>query len=401
MSPFNSERININGLELYRNSFISDRPITDPFFEETKLYFDDETERWLTRIKNGLPKLISRFVIVACLIIDASGPGMCRAFVVFLKGEDKPLIFWNGVIEASELRRQTQFHQRGLSYPRKALYHESFLRALRICKAVYFLTLPKHAGWNWTPEGSRIFVDSAMMRPEFEGLFLKKDTREKKCNKMYNVFCDISLESTERKLDDVVADYHSLLPDTLPIIIGTVISATCRLLPQYKEEGLVQDRLLVMETSDDDTAKAIIAVMQNRNHRSKEALFSSMRMPYIVEEITHYVDCVAIMRHFSTICSTQDHNKIVKFLYELIQNGYVDDDLRRLVPVLVLDNAGTIPEEFQIHQLSIADRLKLDSIEQVQKVVGELDYTAVHHPPHLRLQQELCGDTPVGDIKGG
>ena len=81
LSPFNSERININGLELYRNSFISDRPITDPFFEETKLYFDDETERWLTRIKNGLPKLISRFVIVACLIIDASGPGIRRTII--------------------------------------------------------------------------------------------------------------------------------------------------------------------------------------------------------------------------------------------------------------------------------------------------------------------------------
>ena len=53
---------------------------------------------------------------------------------------------------------------------------------------------------------------------------MKEDTRENKCNKMHNVFCDITLESTERKLDDVVADYHSLLPDTIPNIIGTVIS---------------------------------------------------------------------------------------------------------------------------------------------------------------------------------
>lgn len=232
------------------------------------------------------------------------------------------------------------------------------------------------------------------MRPEFEDLFLKEDTREKKCNKMYNIFCDISLESTERKLDDVVADYHSLLPDTLPITIGTVISATSRLLPQYKEEGLIQDRLLVIETSDDDTAKAIIAVLQNRNHRSTEALFSSMRMPYIEEEIMHYVDCVAIMRHFSTICSTHDHNKIVKFLYELIQNGYADDDFKRLLPVLLIDSAGIIPEEFQIHQLSIADRLKVDSIEQVQRVVGELDYhivdNAVRNPDAVKQRLKVA-----------
>ena len=275
LSTLNSESIIINGLELSPNSFIPDRALNDPVSENTKLYFDDQNDKWFVREKNGLPKLISRFVIVGCLIVNASGPGKCQAFVVFLKGRADPLIFWDGVIEASELCRQTQFHQRGLSYARKDLYHESFLRALRLCKAVCFLTLPKHAGWNWTPEGSRIFVDSAMMRPEFEGLFLKKDTREKKCNKMYNVFCDISLESTERKLDDVVADYHSLLPDTLPNIIGTVISANSRLLPQYKEEGLVQDRLWVFETADDDTTKAIIAVMKNRNHRSMMSIIKS------------------------------------------------------------------------------------------------------------------------------
>ncbi|MBR6983363.1 MAG: hypothetical protein IKH75_07525, partial [Ruminococcus sp.] len=44
---------------------------------------------------------------------------------------------------------------------------------------------------------------------------------------------------------------------------------------------------------------------------------------------------------------------------------------------MLIDNAGTIPEEFQIHQLSVADRLKVDSIEQVQRVVGELDYHIV------------------------
>lgn len=380
-SPFVSETITINGEELYPNSFIPDRPVIGTICENNPLYFDDRSESWLMFVKNGTTKLISQFVVVACLIIDASGPGSCRAYVIFLKGEAKPLVFWGSTIDETELRRQTQFHQRGLSYPRKDLYHESFLRALRMCKAVYFLTLPKHAGWNSTPEGSRVFVDSAMMRTEFEGLFLTNDAedKKKKCNKnkMHNVFLDISLELTERKFDDVVTDYHSQLPDVLPIIIGIVISAMSRILPHYKEEGIVQDRLLVFETADDYTAKAMIAVMQNRHHSSTEAIFSSMRMPCIEEEITHYVDCVAIIRHSCTICSTHDCDKIIKYLYELLQNGYADDELKRLVPVLLIDNAGIIPEEFQIHQISIADRLKVDSIEQIMRVAGELDYYVV------------------------
>lgn len=381
LSPLCCETITVNGEELYPNSFIPDRPVIGTICENNPLYFDDRSESWLMFVKNGTTKLISQFVVVACLIIDASGPGSCRAYVIFLKGEAKPLVFWGGTIDETELRRQTQFHQRGLSYPRKDLYHESFLRALRMCKAVYFLTLPKHAGWNQTPEGLRVFVDSAMMRTEFEGLFLTNDAedKKKKCNKnkMHNVFLDISLELTERKFDDVVTDYHSQLPDVLPIIIGIVISAMSRILPHYKEEGLVQDRLLVFETADDYTAKAMIAVMQNRHHSSTEAIFSSMRMPCIEDEITHYVDCVAIIRHSCTICSTHDCDKIIKYLYELLQNGYADDELKRLVPVLLIDNAGIIPEEFQIHQISIADRLKVDSIEQIMRVAGELDYYVV------------------------
>lgn len=196
-------------------------------------------------------------------------------------------------------------------------------------------------------------------------------------NKIHNIFLDISLERTKRNFKDVLSDYYNLLSDILPLKICTVISAMSRLLPHYKEVGLVQDRLLVFETVDDYTANAMISVLQNRDHRSTEVLFSSMRKQYIEEEITHCVDCVAIMRHSCTICSVHDRDKVIKFLYELLQNGYADDDFRRLVPVLFVDNVGIIPEEFQIHQISIADRLKIDSIEQIMRVAGELDYYVV------------------------
>ncbi len=163
LSPFISETITINGTELNRSHFIPDKVINDPVNEDVKLFFDDQNDRWVISEKYRLQKPISYFVVVACLIVNASCSGTCMAYVVFLKDEAKPLIFWNGIIDPASLRRQTQFHQKGLSYSRKDLYHESFLRALRMCKAVYFLTLPKHAGWITTPGGSRIFVHSDMM----------------------------------------------------------------------------------------------------------------------------------------------------------------------------------------------------------------------------------------------
>ena len=370
LSPFISEIITINGTELNRSHFIPDRIINDPVNEDVKLFFEDQNDRWVVIVKCGLPKLISRFVVVACLIVDAAGPGTSRAYVVFLKGEAKPLIFWNGIIDASELRKQTQFHQKGFSYARKDLYYESFIRSLAMCKAVYFLTLPKHAGWNTTPRGIRVFVHSGMMNPKLNGLFLNKDSDNK--NKMHNIFLDISLEKSACNFKDIVAKYHSLIPDILPLKISTVLSITSRFLPHYKEEGLTQDRLWVVETADSDTAKIIIAVMQNKNHSMTDTLLSSMRLPYIEEEIKKYIDCAVVIRHTHSICSMHDYNKILKYLFEWLQN-----DTHRLIPVLFTDNAGIIQEELRIHQLSLTEKLGYDNIEQIQQIIGELDYLIV------------------------
>ena len=174
----------------------------------------------------------------------------------------------------------------------------------------------------------------------------------------------------ERKYEDVKAVYHTLLPDTLPIKIGTVISAMSRFLPFYKEEGFVQDRSWVVETSDDATAKAMIAVMQNRNHQSIEALFSSKGIPYIENE-------VMIIRHSTAIGSKYKLDNIQELLYEVFKNTFVDDSVNRMVPVLIIDNAGVLSEELPIHQLSLTERLCIDDYEQAQRILGELDYCLV------------------------
>lgn len=171
LSPFITETIKNNGQILKRTNFIPYAPYNNPGSEDVKLYFDDINIKWLIRVKNGLPKLVSRFWVEACLIVDASGAGSCRALVVFLKGTTKPLIFWGGVITSKELRNQTQFHKKGLTVRNSDYYYESFIRALCMCSNVFFLTLPKHSGWNTTPDGRRVFVSAENMIPVLSDLF--------------------------------------------------------------------------------------------------------------------------------------------------------------------------------------------------------------------------------------
>ena len=167
-SPFISETVMKSGHELDRSMFFPTAPINDPVSEEVKLYFDDINYKWLIRKNNGLPKLVSRFFVDSVLIVDAYAPGSCRAIVVFLRGG---LIFWGGNIEPAAVRKQTQFHQKGLTVRNRDFYHESFLRALCMCPNVFFLTMPKHCGWNTTPDGRRVFVSSENMIPVLSDLF--------------------------------------------------------------------------------------------------------------------------------------------------------------------------------------------------------------------------------------
>lgn len=171
LSPFITETVVVSGQELDRRSIIPYTSFNDPGSEDVKLFFDDVNIKWFIRVKNGLPKLVSRFWVEACLIVDAYASGACRALVVFMRGCQRPLIFWEGIITSADLRKQTQFHKKGLTVRNRDYYYESFIRALCMCSNVFFLTLPKHSGWNTTPDGRRVFVSAANMIPVLSDLF--------------------------------------------------------------------------------------------------------------------------------------------------------------------------------------------------------------------------------------
>ena len=365
-SPFISETVELDGIVFDGASFIAHKVKKDPAYDEKHLELNPYNEHWQLEYKTRGPKFISAVKVTGCLIVAASGPGICYAYLIIIKGRASPLIFFNGDLSDSRIISALQLEDTSLDTKYVA---EAFRRSLLLCSAVYFYSPPKHSGWCWTPNGDRIFCSTVYDNLMFKGLYKEKGLR--------NVYEDIVLDRTERTYSEISSDYHSMLPDTLPVKIGTTISTLSRLLPQFQEEGLVQDRLWVFESADDATAKSMATITVNRHYSSTETLFSSMRLPYIEEQAKRYVDCVAIIRHDCTICSMHDFNKILKYLYELLHNGNGNDDLKRIVPVLVIDRAGSIPDGIELHQLSLTEQRKIENLEKVQKVVGELDCNIV------------------------
>lgn len=200
-----------------------------------------------------------------------------------------------------------------------------------------------------------------------------------KVNKFRNMFNNIHLEPTTDSLDTIADFYHNTCPDTMPVKIGTVLSAMSRLLPQFKEEGFTQDKPWVIETADDNTARFMTAVTQNNNHCSVEPICSHRRITGIEDELSKHVDCTSVIRHSSIVDKYYDLEKILKLFYEQFQTTPLAECVGRTVPILIIDNAGAIPDEFPFYQLSLSKSIKVEDISQIQKAMGALDHCVIKY----------------------
>ena len=371
LSPLISENVFVDGKLLERKDFIPDSPITDPTNEDVYLFCDDIHQRWLVREKNGPSKLVSRFVVEGCLIVDASGPGVCKSFVVLLKGSPKPLIFQNGNITPASLRKQTIFHQKGLSVKDRKYYYESFIRALCMCKYVFFLTIPKHAGWNTAHDGTRFFVSAENTITVLNDIFDAGSSN--------NIFKYIILEPSQYTIDTVAEIYHQSCSNDLPVIYGTVLSIMSRLLPYFQDEGFIQDRLWCVETASLNTDKYFTALIQNNNHRSIEGIPASKRITCIEDEFKKHTDCTFVVRHSFVVDKSYDLEKVLKLFYKQMQVTPLDESVGRTVPVLIIDNASAIPDEFPIHQYRIGNVTKAYDIKAIQNGLGALNFCVIKY----------------------
>lgn len=192
-SPYITETVFIDGKELHRADFIAETPGRYPLYEDVQLICNSNYEYQLL-YKNGKRKYVSDFVVVACIIVNATGPGCCKAIIVYIRGVETPLIFEGGDISLSELRRQTQFLNNGLNIPGE-VYLASFKQAISKCSNVFFLTIPELPGMNLMQDGRYDYTSSLSVMPGLEKLYSDEIKQHK-------------LIQHERVFEEVAMDYR-------------------------------------------------------------------------------------------------------------------------------------------------------------------------------------------------
>lgn len=198
-------------------------------------------------------------------------------------------------------------------------------------------------------------------------------------NKYRNIFNDVELHGSNRSISEVAESYLKNVPDSLTVKIGTVLSSMSRLLPNFKDEGLIQDRLFVSEATDRKDATYLTNVFYNRSYTSSETIFTSTSRTQIDDELEKYYDCTVSFRHNSSTESQYNLYKTLELIYEHLNGNSGDDDTTRFVPVLSIDNAGLIPEEYPFYQIPSVSNLEFDDNIELREIIGEMDTLIVKY----------------------
>lgn len=198
-------------------------------------------------------------------------------------------------------------------------------------------------------------------------------------NKYRNIFNDVKLHGSNRSISEVAESYRKNVPDSLTVKLCTVLSPMSRLLLNFKDEGLIQDRLFVSEVTDCKDATYLTDVIYNRSYSSSETIFTSALRANIDHELEKYYDGTVLFRHNSTTESQYNLYKTLELIYEHLNGNTGDDDTTRFVPVLSIDNAGLIPEEYPFYQIPAVSNLEFDDNIELRGIIGEMDTLIVKY----------------------
>ena len=169
----------------------------------------------------------------------------------------------------------------------------------------------------------------------------------------------------------IVVDYNEIVPNTMSLKAGTVMAVMSNLLPFYKDENLTQDSFWVVESAYNESMQAMISVLKNNNHSSLNINNSSDRVNAINEMMMRSVDCTCLIRHTGCIEQKYDLDKTLKLICNRLGDGLEES---RSVYVLLIDNASIIPEDLPFYCLSVPEKLKMNNVTDVQRIMGELEY---------------------------
>lgn len=359
--PLISDTYIIDGVTLYASDYIPDSVIIDPVYEDNILVKNQYSlEYQEINNKNGKRKFAWKETPILILISNPNAGGKCENIVVYLKGNDKPLVFRNGEITIEEFRKQTKFARKGINVSVQKHY-ESFLRSLRECPKKKFLTIPKHAGGITLPNGVTIYISSEFVISGLEDLF-PAEVREHTM-----VVHPLSLE-------DMSTIYRNAIPNSVDATLLTSVRINTILSPLFKAEGFNSDHGFTISYSNDAVRGTVIALTKRKNYTSTVVQALTDRITKVRKELAAAND-VTVLLTFSGIFEEGHNldNAFKEVMWDITGENGAEDNTRKIV-IIITDHPERIPEGYPVYYINSNENIIPKNLPVLQRLSGMLDY---------------------------
>lgn len=240
---------------------------------------------------------------------------------------------------------------------------------------IKFLQLPQHSGWQESERNKTSFASSEIVIPQLEK-FYSNDILERK------------LIHTDKKLSDSAEELANLLPTSWKYKFLLSVRITSLLLYFYGLAGLVPDQMFIVEPKSESNAKAVIALIKNKN-------FSPNVCPLIdtktnlQRELNGINDGIALFRDTSY---AEDHKKRdagLNILLQDLQNCTEREVRSRHLTVILSDNPGNISSEFPAYFISLGDCPDIGNTDKLNQAVGEFESVLIRLLTNSETQENL------------
>lgn len=306
---------------------------------------------------------LSSVNVTTGLIVNASGPEKCGAFVIFIRGRDKPLIFVDGNLSDSRIIKALQLEDTAID--KNKWVAEAFRRSLRDCDDISFLEIPKHAGGNSLRDGTFVYASALNVAPGMESLFPDEVKRH-------------VLLPDEPKLEDAIKQYIPLLPSSWKAKFMIVERVKSILLPWFNNHGLIDDRISIIVYRSEEDKIGCIALVKRINYESI-CVNSLMDKDVNVKQILEAANDIPVIFTFSLTIESRRNcsQQFTDILLDLKRENGIEHPTRKTI-ILLTETPARIPEGLPAVSLTIDEGITWSDVKELQRFSGEFDYSLIN-----------------------
>lgn len=251
----------------------------------------------------------------------------------------------------------------------------AFFRELLDGDDIKFLQLPQHSGWQESEENKTSFASSEIVLPKLQKYY-PVDILERK------------LIHTDKSLAEAAEELAKFLPAYWKYKYLLSVRVTSLLLYFYGLSGLTSDQMFIVEPKSESNAKAITALMKNKNYSPNICPLMDNKTN-LQRELNSINDGIALFRDTSY---AEDHKKLdvgLNVLLHDLQNCTGNEVKSRHLTVILSDNPGNVSSEFPAYFISLGDCPDIDNTHELKQTVGEFESALIRLLTNSEITENL------------